>query len=135
MRYRALVLCADDSVYVLEGWKALLERNGFRVLTANDGKEAFQIFVSHPVDLVLLDYHMPYMNGDEAAIHMRAHKRDVPIAILSADDLPAPADPKAVDALISKSEPIGRVLEIVDHLLSLRLLFQPFNNSEGENAA
>jgi CheY-like chemotaxis protein len=122
-------------VYVLEGWKAVLERNGFQVLTANDGKEALQIFGSHPVDLVLLDYHMPYMNGDEAAMHMRAQKSDVPIALLSADDVSAPADPRAVDALISKSEPIPRVLEIVDHLLSLRLLFQPLDSSERDNAA
>ena len=66
MNYKPLILCADDSLSVLEGWKMLLERNGYEVLTASDGMEAFQEFVSHPVDLVLLDYHMPHMNGDNS---------------------------------------------------------------------
>ncbi len=64
MTGKPLILCADDSPGVLEGWKALLKREGYEVLTATNGKEALQVFVSHPVDLVLLDYHMPEMNGD-----------------------------------------------------------------------
>jgi CheY-like chemotaxis protein len=135
MKNRALILCADDSMPVLEGWKELLQLKGYEVLTAADGKEAMQAFVSHPVDLVLLDYHMPHMNGDEAAAHMRACKADVPIALLSADDLAPLGDLKTVDALVSKSESVTRILEIVDHLLSMRFLFQPIEGSEAGNAA
>jgi len=112
MNHKPLILCADDSLSVLEGWKMLLERNGYEVLTASDGMEAFQKFVSHPVDLVLLDYHMPHMNGDVAAAHMKSCKTDVPIALFSVDDLSSLNDLEAVDVLVSKSEPINRVLEI-----------------------
>jgi CheY-like chemotaxis protein len=125
MSRKPLILCADDSVNILEAWKILPEQNGNEVLTATDGTEAFQTFVSHPVDLVLLDYHVPQMNGDVAAAHMKACKTDVPIALLSADDLRPLSNLKTVDALVSKSESITRILEIVDHLLSLRVLFQP----------
>jgi CheY-like chemotaxis protein len=127
MNRKPLILCADDSLNILEAWKLFLEQNGYEVLTATDGKEALQAFVSHPVDLVLLDYHMPQMNGDVAAAHMKTCKTDVPIALLSADDLRPLSNLKAVDALVSKSESITRVLGIVDHLLSLRFLFQPLD--------
>jgi CheY-like chemotaxis protein len=122
---KPLILCADDALSMLEGRRMLLEQKGFRVLTAADGNEALQAFISHPVDLVLLDYHMPQMNGDVVAAHMKACKPDVPIALLSADDWVAPSALKSVDAFVSKSEPIVAFLEIVGHLLSLRFLFHP----------
>ena len=55
---RPVILCVDDTSSVLEGEKMLLEENGYRVLTATNGKEAVQTFASNSVDLVLLDYHM-----------------------------------------------------------------------------
>jgi len=87
------------------------------------------VFVSRPVDLVLLDYNMPEMNGDVAACQMKACRPDVPVALLSSDDWVPPSKLKTVDAFVSKSEPIARFLEIVDHLLSLRLLFRPMADS------
>jgi len=135
MNHKPLILCADDSLSVLEGWRKLLERNGYDVLTASDGTEAFQEFVSHPVDLVLLDYHMPHMNGDVAAAHMKSCKTDVPIALFSADDVANLGDLETVDTFISKSEPIPKVLEIVDHLLDARFLFRHLEPWEREDAA
>ena len=135
MNRKPLILYADDSIPMLEGWKSLLEQHGYDVLTAADGTEALQAFVSHPVDLVLLDYHMPMMDGDVAAAHMRACKTDVPIALLSADDLRPLCNLKAVDAFVSKSESVTTVLRIVDHLLSQRFLFAPFDGLGVQDAA
>lgn len=135
MHNRALILCADDSRYVLEGWKTLLELNGYEVLTAIDGNEACQAFVSHSVDLVLLDYHMPHMNGDIAAGHMKACKPDVPIALLSSDEVSVLEGAEVADARLSKSEPITRVLEIVDQLLTTRFLFRRFEDWDSDKAA
>ncbi len=108
----------------------LLEEDGYRVLTATSGKDAFQVFASNPVDLVLFDQHMPQMNhGDVTAIHMRACKPDVPIALLSCDEQPRPGALETIDAFISRAEPVTSLLEKVDYLLSLRVLFQPFEGS------
>jgi CheY-like chemotaxis protein len=134
MTKQPVILCADDSFSVLEGRKILLEENGYKVLTATNGKKAVQAFVSNAVDLVLLDYHMPQMNGDVAAMHMRACKPDVPIALLSGDEWLPPDSLDAVDAFISKSEPIVSFLEKVDYLLSLRFLFQPFDSLSQRSA-
>lgn len=126
MKHKPLILYADDNVNIVEAWKTLLTQKGYEVLTASDGQEAVVAFVSHPVDLVLLDYHMPQMNGDVAADRMKARKNDVPIALLSADVMPL-GSRDAVDVFVSKSESIPKVLEIVEDLLSRRVLFRPFN--------
>lgn len=125
MPHKPVILCVDDQWSGLEGRKMLLEAAGYRVLTATNGKEAVQVFVSHCVDLVLLDYHMPEMNGGVAAAHMKNSKPDIPVAILSGDECLPPGDLETVDCFISKSEPIATFLEKVDYLLSLRFLFQP----------
>jgi CheY-like chemotaxis protein len=129
MSRKPVILCVDEASSVLEGREMLLEENGYQVLTAADGKEAVQAFVSNTVDLVLLDHHMPQMDGGVVAMHMRACKPDVPIALLSGDEWLPPRALEAVDACISKSEPITSLLEKVDHLLSLRFLFQPLDGS------
>ena len=72
MPRRPLILCVDDEFNGLEGRKMLLEDAGYKVLVATTGADALQLFASHPVDLVLLDYHMPGMNGDVVAEHMKA---------------------------------------------------------------
>ena len=130
MRRKPLILCVDDISSVLKGGQVLLEEDGYRVLTATSGKDAFQVFASNPVDLVLFDQHIPQMNnGGVTAIHMRTCKPDVPIALLSCDEQPPPGALETIDAFISRAEPVTSLLEKVEYLLSLRVLFQPFEGS------
>jgi CheY-like chemotaxis protein len=124
---KPVILCVDDTPSILEGEKMLLEENGYRVLTATNGQEAVQAFTSHSVDLVLLDYNMPEMNGGMAAVRMKDSKPDVPVALLSSDERLPLSDLEVVDCFIPKSEPIVNLLEKVDYLLSLRFLFRPFD--------
>jgi CheY-like chemotaxis protein len=127
MPRRSLVLCVDDQWNGLEGRKMVLEEAGLKVLIATGGVEALQLFASNPVDLVLLDYHMPGMNGDVVAEHMKTNQPDIPIALLSADEgLPARAL-TWVDAFVSKSESPANLLQIVERLLDLRYLFAPID--------
>jgi two-component system, OmpR family, response regulator RegX3 len=78
------ILCVDDEATVLIMQQMLLESAGFRVLTARSGPEAIRVFQSEPVDLVVMDYWMPGMNGTIAASAMKQLKIDVPIIFLSA---------------------------------------------------
>ena len=109
----------------------LLEEAACKVLVATSGADALQLFASHAVDLVLLDYHMPGMNGDVVAEHMKAGQPDVPIALLSADDGLPESALKWVDAFVSKSESPANLLQIVEHLLDLRFLFAPLDGLTG----
>ena len=127
MSWKPVILCVDDTPGVLEGQKVLLEENGYRVLTATNGREAVQLFVSRSVDLVLLDYHISELNGGEAALRMNDAKPDVPIALVSDDDCLTRWVLEAVDCIVPKSQPIiSCFLEEIDYLLSIRFLFRPF---------
>lgn len=79
-----LVLCVDDELVGLRVRKILLERAGYRVLTALDGVEGLDLFANEPVEAVILDYSMPGMHGGEVAARMRQVKPRVPILLLSA---------------------------------------------------
>jgi CheY-like chemotaxis protein len=63
-----MILCIDDEPVGLRVRKMLLESQGYKVLTATSGREGLQLFATHPVDAVVLDYTMPEMNGDQVAI-------------------------------------------------------------------
>jgi two-component system, CitB family, response regulator DctR len=125
MSSNPVILCVDDTPSFLEGYKMLLEENGYRVLTATEGKQAVEVFKSCEIDLVLLDYHMPEMNGAAAALQMKKLNADVPILLLSSDERLPQDDLAAVDCFVPKSESMDDLLGKVDYLLSLRLLFQP----------
>ena len=79
-----LVLCVDDELIGLQVRKILLERSGYRVLTAQDGFAGLTVFQNEPIEAVVLDYSMPGMNGGEVASRMRQVKPHVPILLLSA---------------------------------------------------
>jgi CheY-like chemotaxis protein len=90
-----------------------------------------QLFASNPVELVLLDYHMPGMNGDVIAEHMKAGQSDVPITLLSAEDGLPESALRWIDGIVSKSEWPANLLQIVEHLLDLRLLFATLDGLTG----
>jgi len=57
------VLCVDDERIGLRVRKIMLESRGYTVLTANSGDEGLKMFDENHVDVVVLDYFMPGLNG------------------------------------------------------------------------
>ena len=78
------ILCIDDEALGLQIRKAVLERAGYKVLTAIDGPAGLAAFRNEPVDGVVLDYYMPEMDGGAVAETMRRERPDIPIMLLSA---------------------------------------------------
>lgn len=80
-----LVLVADDESNVLELAREILTRAGYQVLTATDGREAVSVFSRRAEDvrLVVLDYTMPGLKGDEAFHKIQALRPGVPVLIAS----------------------------------------------------
>lgn len=95
----------------------LLERAGYRVLTALDGPAGLDIFTREPVEAVVLDFSMPGMTGDQVARNMRQVKPAVPILMLSAyTSLPQEVT-RLVDLYMTKGEGAPALLEKLDGLL------------------
>lgn len=120
---KATILCVDDDAAGLEARKELLEISGYEVLTAQSGEQGLGLFVSDPIDAVVLDYQMPGMNGDRVASQMKRVKPDVPILMLSGyTELPL-NELSCVDAFLSKGESWSTVVSTLDRLLNLRFPF------------
>lgn len=77
-----LALVVDDSITMRRVTQRLLERNGFRVLTAKDGVEAVSVLQDHRPDIILLDVEMPRMDGYEFARHVRNNADTVNVPII-----------------------------------------------------
>ncbi len=78
-------LVAEDVVTNQQVIKRLLAKVGIEVTIANDGKEAVDIAQGASFDLILMDIHMPNMNGHEAVKALRQKGMDLPIVALTAD--------------------------------------------------
>jgi two-component system alkaline phosphatase synthesis response regulator PhoP len=82
----ATILIVDDEREIRELLRYNLERQGYQVLTAQDGEEGLaRIFATHP-DLVLLDLLLPGLNGLEVLREVRQEPstRDLPVLLLTA---------------------------------------------------
>jgi len=87
------VLLVDDEAMIRDLGRTVLTRAGFRVLTADDGQDAVEVFARHraEIDLVILDVTMPRMNGRDAFHRLQELNPAARIMFstgYSADDLP-----------------------------------------------
>ncbi len=62
-----IALVVDDSVMQCKVLSVLLNEEGYKVFTANDGARGVEMYIEYQPDLVLMDINMPIMNGYEAA--------------------------------------------------------------------
>ncbi len=131
------ILIVDDEELQRNMLQGFLEKQGYRVVAAADGHEALQLFMDHPLDLVLLDHRMPVMNGDELLARIKqinplvraimitafgAVDTAVRVMQLGADDfLEKPLDLELLLARIRQMEEkimverdVGRVEEAID---------------------
>ena len=76
-----IILCVDDESTVLQPLGIMLQRRGFRVLSAKDGPSAIELFRQIKCDAVILDYAMPGMSGGEVAKVLRQENKTVPIIL------------------------------------------------------
>jgi CheY-like chemotaxis protein len=99
------ILVVDDEPLVCDAVKMMLNFDGHLVQTAASGQEALAILEKQGFDLVITDFEMPNMKGDElaAAIKARAPKQPVVMITAYAEMLQAAGNPlTGVDCVISK---------------------------------
>jgi CheY-like chemotaxis protein/anti-sigma regulatory factor (Ser/Thr protein kinase) len=82
------ILLVDDELHILELLRTVLERAGHEVATCQDGAAALAEMDRQPPDVVVLDLHMPVLDGFQTLARIRADPRlmGTPVAILSGHD-------------------------------------------------
>ncbi len=85
LRGTETVLLVDDEAMVRSFVRRALERYGYKVLAAKDGREAVRIFQKNAdrIGLVLLDLMMPVMGGDEAIGILKSKRSDLRVIVMS----------------------------------------------------
>jgi two-component system alkaline phosphatase synthesis response regulator PhoP len=80
------VLVVDDEIHIVHVVSIKLRNNGYEVITASNGSEAFDLACSEKPDVIVSDYQMPVMNGLELIEKLRQNKatKDVPVILLTA---------------------------------------------------
>lgn len=85
------VLVADDDPAILRLVRAIVEKEGFSVVSARDGKEAYKHLQSdEDFSAVILDVVMPYIQGTELVRYMKSEKRlmNIPVIMMTAEQNP-----------------------------------------------
>lgn len=99
------ILVVDDEPFVCDAVKMMLAFDGHQVDTASSGKEALQLLDRGKYDLVITDYAMPVMKGDELAVAIKTRAPSQPVVMITAyaEMLKASNNPlRGVDFIISK---------------------------------
>jgi len=118
----ALILLVDDELQVRETTAEVLESMGYKVLQAEDGIAATDVFKQHQHTccLVILDMVMPHCGGVEAATNIRKINPNVPIIFVSGYD----REKVLKDNQLANSQVLGKPIElnqlksIIRHMLS-----------------
>lgn len=125
------ILLADDEENITSILKKYLEKEGYIVVVANDGKEALNLFKTSNVDLIVLDLMMPYYSGEQLCNLIRKESR-VPIIMLTAkigdDNLVKGIDLGADDYIekpFSPKEVVARIKAVLRRSKSDLLVSKP----------
>ena len=80
------VLYAEDEYTNRKLIQIHLEKEGVECVLARDGTEALEKYRDGHFDMVILDYYMPSMNGDQVVIAIRKEDSKIPILMITSDD-------------------------------------------------
>ena len=118
------ILVADDESHILHVVSLKLINAGFRVITARDGAEAFDLAVQEHPDLLITDYHMPHLSGLELCRKLKqtAQTATIPAIMLTArgyDLEPADTAQSGILRMLSKPFSPRQLLSTVNEVLGL----------------
>jgi len=116
------ILIVDDDRELVEGLRAVLERQGFRIMQAHDGHQGKSAIYNQVPDLVILDMMMPRMGGYPVLEHFRGKTDAPPIIMITANEgsrHKAYAEYLGVIDYIRKPFAMERLLEAVHKALKI----------------
>lgn len=110
----ASILVIDDEDSLRDALRRNLQKSGYHVIEANEGKQGLQQLANSPVDLVLIDIFMPGKEGLETIRELRRSYPNIPVIAMSGGGSKGMAD----------------VLRVATLLGARRTLLKPFTGQE-----
>ncbi len=120
-----VILVVDDAMSVREFISAFLQRNGFKILKAANGKEALELAKENDIDLLITDLEMPVMHGFDLIKQLRKIERyeELPIIILTAQagkNFQKKGAEAGANAFISKPFKEGDLLRMINAFIKVQ---------------
>jgi CheY-like chemotaxis protein len=115
---RKRILVADDQPSVREALTLLLSVDEHTVTEAGDGVEALDLVRRYPFDLVITDYDMPRMKGNELALKIKAATPSQPIIMITAFPEHLGNADNPVDAILNKPFQFDDLRQAITRVLS-----------------
>ncbi|HON52444.1 MAG TPA: response regulator [Bacteroidales bacterium] len=88
MKFSPHILLIDDNPIAVKLLTSYLQEFNYTCLSANNGKQAFDLLANYAFSLIICDLHMPVMNGYDFICEFRKHQEYdlIPIIVISSDD-------------------------------------------------
>lgn len=120
------ILWADDEIDLLKPHLLFLRNKGYELVTANNGRDAYEMAVSRPFDLIILDENMPGLTGLETLAMIKQRLPHVPVIMITKSEeeniMDQAVGSKIADYLIKPVNPNQILIAIKKHLHSERLV-------------
>ena len=116
------VLIADDEIHIIHVVSIKLRNNGYEVISAENGADAFALACEENPDIIVTDYQMPGMTGLELVRQLRQNEatKDTPVIMLTARDFAVEEGEKEqlqISELLSKPFSPKELLRSVSDIL------------------
>ncbi len=120
---RTLLVIEDDET-MRNALKRIFESDGYQVKTAADGTQLSEVLDDHPIDLIILDIGLPWINGFELAKLLKEHKDLKHIPLIFVSGKTSDIDVKrgfevGADDYIKKPFDVEKIKKTVNTLLQL----------------
>lgn len=112
------ILLVDDDASTRESIKLLLQIDRHNVVEAKSGQEALELFHQSVMDLVIIDYFMPQMEGSKLAEHLKLAAPSMPILMVTAYMEKLVECHNPVDAILPKPFGIAELRQSIASLLN-----------------
>ena len=119
------VLVVDDEIHIVHVAAIKLRNNGYEVITATNGAEAFELVCAEKPDIIVTDFQMPAMTGVELVEKIRQNEetKDIPVILLTARSFAISKEQEQnlqISGCISKPFSPKELLENIEDILYQR---------------
>lgn len=116
------VLVVDDEFHIVQVVSIKLRNNGFAVVTADNGADAYDLACAEKPDVIITDYQMPQMSGLELIEKLRQNEatKEIPVLMLTARGFAIEDEQKAalgIAQCLSKPFSPREVLQSIESVL------------------
>ncbi len=121
------ILVVDDQTNIRRLYEYTLEKNGYRVFTAENGEQALEVIAASHIDLMILDIMMPKLDGYGCLKALREENNNVPVLMITAKDT---SDDMRKSFMLGTDDFMVKPVDEMEMLLRIKALLRRSKISE-----